>query len=94
MVFSSQYKKDLALSIKRKLPVNELDNIIKLLAEDKMLPINYYDHPLSGQLKGCRECHIRPNWLLIYRKSSDNDVEQLSLIRTGTHTDLFGRNRK
>ena len=94
IVFSSQYKKDLALAIKRKLPINELDNVIKLLAEDKMLPINYLDHPLSGQLKGCRECHIRPNWLLIYRKSTNNGVELLSLIRTGTHDDLFSRVRR
>ena len=75
------------------MPIDELDIVIQLLVEDKTLPSNYLDHPLAGQFSGCRECHIRPNWLLIYRKSNNNDVEWLFLIRTGTHSDLFGKNR-
>lgn len=75
------------------MPIDELDIVIQLLVEDITLPAKYLDHPLSGQFIGYRECHIRPNWLLIYRKSNNNDVELLSLIRTGTHSDLFGKNR-
>ena len=91
IVLSTQYKKDLSLAVRRGLPVNELDELVKLLAEDKQLPAKCHDHSLSGQFSSCRECHVRPDWLLIYRKSSATGVELLSLLRTGTHDELFGK---
>lgn len=90
IVISSQYKNDLKLARKRRLPENDLDNIIKMLIEDLPLPAKNKDHVLIGDYKGCRECHIRPDWLLIYRKEDDCIVKVLRLVRTGTHSDLFG----
>ena len=59
--------------------------VIRKIALNQILPSYYNDHQLSGSYQGCRECHIEPNWLLIYRLSK-NGVE---LIETGTHADLF-----
>ena len=87
IIWSSQFKKDYKLAMKRGLPIEELDNVIRLLAEDDPLPEKYKDHDLSGNWKGFRECHIQPNWLLIYRVFNNNLI--LSLARTGSHSDLF-----
>ena len=84
---STQFKRDLKLARKRGLDENLLDDIIKLLIEGKPLPKKNKDHTLVGDYKGCRECHITPDWLLIY--SIDNGVNLLTLVRTGTHSDLF-----
>jgi mRNA interferase YafQ len=65
--------------------MSKLRELISLLAEGRTLPPDYKDHPLSGQWKHCRDCHLEPDWLLIY-KIDGND---LHLIRTGTHSDLF-----
>lgn len=85
--FTKRYLKDLKLARKRNLPETQLNNIIKLLAEGKKLPEKYKDHSLSGNYIGFRECHIKPDWLLVYR--IDKTLEILYLIRTGTHSDLF-----
>lgn len=66
-----------------------LDETIALLAMGEALPEKYYDHALSGNWNGHRECHIQPDWLLIYR--CDDDVLVLTLTRTGTHSDLLGK---
>ena len=87
VIWSNQFKKDYKLAMKRGLPIEELDNVIRLLAEDNPLPEEYKDHELSGNWKGFRECHIQPNWLLIYRFFNNNLI--LSLTRTGSHSDLF-----
>ena len=87
IIWSSQFKKDYKLAMKRGLPIEELDNVIRLLAEDDPLPEKYKDHDLSGNWKGFRECHIQPNWLLIYRVFNNNLI--LSLARTGSHSDFF-----
>ena len=58
-----------------------------ILAEQKKLEDKYRDHGLSGEYKGFRECHIEPDWLLVYR--IDEDVLELFLFRTGSHSDLF-----
>ena len=87
IIWSSQFKKDYKLAMKRGLPIEELDNVIRLLAEDDPLPEKYRDHDLSGNWKGFRECHIQPNWLLIYHIFNNNLI--LSLARTGSHSDLF-----
>ena len=88
IVFTSQYKRDLKLALRRNLPEEKLNEVIKLLATDQPLPAANKDHALRGEFRGFRECHILPNWLLMYRK--DDLQLQLVLMRTGTHADLFG----
>lgn len=85
--FTSQYKRDLKLARKRGLDEALLDEIILLLINNKPLPEKNKDHPLKGDYKGCRECHITPDWLLIY--SVEKVVNLLTLVRTGSHSDLF-----
>jgi len=65
--------------------VNELLSVVNDLANDIPLPIKYRDHALSGALRDFRECHIRPDWVLIYKLES----ERLILVRTGSHAELF-----
>ena len=60
-------------------------DIVQLLAEDAYLPGRYHDHALLGDWQGFRECHIRPDWLLIYRRTPT----EIILVATGTHDDLF-----
>ena len=85
--FTKQYLKDLELMKRRNLPKSELDAVVKLLSEEKPLPKKYKDHPLKGNFRGYRECHIRPDWLLMYK--IDKQILTLVLVRTGTHSDLF-----
>ena len=89
IVVSSQYKSDLKLARKRSLPEKELDTVIRMLMEDTPLPAKHKDHALVNNYKNCRECHIRPDWLLLYMKEDDEEVKILRLVRTGTHSDLF-----
>jgi len=84
---TSQFKKDYKRSIKRGLEINKLDIAIELLANDGYLPPEYNDHQLTGDKKGLRECHIEPDWLLVYR--IDHGILVLVLTSTGTHSDLF-----
>ncbi len=90
IVFSSQYKKDVKLARKRNLPEEELNAVVFNLANDIPLAPKYRDHELLNQFKGFRECHIKPDWLLMYRKTSDGTLQILELVRTGSHSDLFG----
>ena len=87
VIWSTQFKKDYKLAMKRGYPIEELDRVIRLLAEDDPLPEKYKDHELSGNWRGFRECHVQPDWLLVYRIYNNNLI--LSLARTGTHSDLF-----
>lgn len=87
IVWTNQFKKDYKLSIKRGLDIELLDNAIRILADGNPLPVEYKDHQLSGNWKGHRECHIQPDWLLVYR--TEEDILILTLSRTGTHSDLF-----
>ena len=87
--FTGQYKKDLKLARKRHLPEDELNGIIFKLANDEVLPDSNRDHALTGDFTGARECHIKPDWLLIYSKEDDDALKILTLLRTGTHSDLF-----
>mgnify|MGYP000000125383 FL=1 len=98
IVYTGQYKRDLKRARKRQMPEDELNEVIRLLAEDQPLPIERKDHALTGEFSGLRECHIRPNWLLIYSKEdifptekggATKELHILNLIRTGTHADLF-----
>ena len=84
---TNQYLKDLKLARKRNFNENELDIVIKLLLEGIILPAKYHDHKLTGNYKGFNECHIMPDWLLIYQK--DTVIKLITLVRTGTHSDLF-----
>ncbi len=84
---TTQFKKDLKTIQKRGYNLDLLTNVIQLLADGQKLPEKNHDHPLSGNFVGCRECHITPDWLLIY-ELSDGDLI-LYLTRTGTHSDLF-----
>ena len=89
IVLSGQYKKDLKLARKRNLPEDELNKVIFNLANDTTLPPENKDHALSGNMAGFRECHIQPDWLLIYGKEDNDELHILNLVRTGTHSDLF-----
>ena len=86
---TAAFRRDLRRCIKRGLPRHELEAAAQLIAAEEALPAQYHDHALSGEFIGCRECHIRPDWLLIYR--IDHGALILVLTRTGTHADLFAR---
>lgn len=84
---TSQFKKDYKLAMKRGLKISLLKEIIADLANGNPLPDKNRDHPLTGNWVGHRECHILPDWLLIYR--IEDEVLVLTLVRTGSHSDLF-----
>jgi len=85
IIRGTQFKRDVKLAEKRGKDLGKLRELILLLANGEPLPPRYKDHPLSGEWKHYRDCHIEPNWLLLY-KIEGND---LYLVRTGTHSDLF-----
>jgi len=85
---TNSYKKDLRRVAKQGKDTLLLERVIDTLAAGIPLAPNHEDHPLKGgEYKGCRECHIQPDWLLVYR--IDNDVLELVLLYTGSHSDLF-----
>lgn len=84
---SSKFKKDYKLMQKRGYDLGLLKDAIKILENDEILPEKYHDHYLMGEYKGYRECHIAPDWLLIYKIEKSRLI--LGLARTGTHSDLF-----
>lgn len=87
VVLSNRFKKDLKLAAKRGLDLAELETVVNRLAAQQPLPDKNRDHSLTGDYIGFRECHIRPDWLLVYRVDGEDLV--LFLFRTGNHTDLF-----
>ena len=87
IVPSNQFKKDLKLAQKRGYDLDKIKKVISALANGETLEAKYRDHLLTGDYGGYRECHIQPDWLLIYLL--ENDVLTLTLIDTGTHSDLF-----
>lgn len=89
IVWTTQFKKDYKLALKRHMDIPLLDDIIRILSRGEPLPEKNRDHALTGDWVGHRECHILPDWLLVYR--IENDVLVLTLARTGTHSDLFGK---
>lgn len=86
---SSQFKKDLKQCIKRGLDIEKLKAVLALLQNGSVIPEKYRDHPLqpSKDFKNCRELHIEPDWLLVYKYSNESVI--LYLVRTGSHSDLF-----
>ena len=87
IVATTRFKKDLKLIIKRGYNIALMDAVITALAEEQTLPKKNHDHILQGNYDGCRECHITPDWLLIYEISEGELI--LYLTRTGMHSDLF-----
>lgn len=87
IVPSNQFKKDLKLAQKRGYDINLLKKVIAELADGKTLEAKYRDHLLTGDYGGYRECHIQPDWLLVYQIAGEQLI--LFLARTGTHSDLF-----
>ncbi len=85
--FTTTYKKSYKLMKKRGLDLSLLDEVVDLLRQGKQLDKKYRDHGLSGNFAGFRECHIKPDWLLIYL--IENDVLTLTLVDTGSHSDIF-----
>lgn len=84
--YSTKFKKDFKSCVKRRYKMTLLQQIIDILRVSDTLPSKYSNHNLTGNYAGYQECHIEPNWLLIYRR----DENELLLHRTGTHADLFG----
>lgn len=87
IVVSNKFKKDLIVASKRGFDLKLLNTVIQTLANGETLDPKYKDHPLIGNFVDFRECHIKPDWLLIYR--IDDEELELYLFRTGTHSDLF-----
>ena len=87
IVPTARFKKDLKLMLRRGYNPALLEVVVDTLACGQELPAKYKDHALIGNYKGCRECHITPDWLLIYE--IDGNELFLYLTRTGTHRDLF-----
>ncbi len=84
---TTKFQKDLRRIQKRGYNISLLTEVIKKLANGEQLPEKNKDHNLTGEFSGCRECHITPDWLLVYE--IDNNELILYLTRTGTHSDLF-----
>ena len=87
VVQTSGFKKELARAKKRGLSPEDFDEVVVMLKNDEPLPPKYKDHKLSGKFTGYRECHINPDWLLVYKKYKDELI--LMLTHTGTHSDIF-----
>ena len=87
IVASNRFKKDLKQAIKRKYKIELMQEVVDKLAAGESLDEKYRDHPLLGDYVGMLECHITPDWLLIYQVRENEVV--LFLSRTGTHSDLF-----
>ena len=83
---TTQFKKDVKRMQKRDKYFNEFKEVIDKIFGGQVQEPQYRDHALIGEYKGARECHIESDWLLIYERTED----ELVLIRTGTHSDLFG----
>lgn len=79
------YKKDLKRCLKRNYDIKKLLEVVDLLATYQTLPAKYRDHKMIGDYHDCRNCHLSPDWILLYRLDGD----ELHLVRTGSHSDLF-----
>lgn len=87
VILTGKFKKSLKVARKRGLDLLLLDRVVTMLQNNVPLEEKYRDHELKGRYQGFRECHIQPDWLLIYLK--DDGVLTLTLVDTGTHSDLF-----
>ena len=87
LVLTGKFKKGLKLAKKRGLDIKLLEDIVDKLQNGILLEEKHRDHELKGKFKGFRECHIQPDWLLMYL--IEDDVLVLTLVDTGTHSDMF-----
>ena len=87
IVASNQFKKDLKRAVKRGLKIEKLREVVNTLSREEALDEKFRDHALTGSYRDFRECHVEPDWLLIYR-TNEEELE-LFLFRTGSHADLF-----
>ena len=85
--YQTTFRKDYKRIKKRGYDIKQLETVITLLVTGQKLPQKYQDHSLNGDYKGCRECHITPDWLLVYEIKEKELL--LYLTRTGTHSDIF-----
>lgn len=88
VAFTSQFKKDMKCKRKQGAELAKIDEVITMLRSGEPLPERNRDHALSGTYHGHRECHIEPDWLLIYR--IDSNLLVLTAVRTGFHSELLG----
>ena len=86
LIYQKRFEKDIKKAKKRGGNMLKLESIVLKLLEEESLPLKNRKHKLTGKFEGYWECHIEPDWLLIYKKTS----EAIILVRTGTHSDLFG----
>jgi mRNA interferase YafQ len=84
---TSEFERNIKLIKKRDWDISLLKSIILLLEQGQQLPIHCKNHKLSGNMKGIWDCHIQPDWLLLYQKDEAN--KRIILVATGTHSDLF-----
>jgi len=84
---TNKFEKDFVKCLKRKLDANALAEVLEILEVSGKLPHKYKSHILSGNFSGYHECHIKPDWLLIWRQNDRSKI--IELARTGTHSDLF-----
>ena len=85
--FTNAYKKGYKRAKKRGLNMDLLDEVVDVLRNGEKLNAKYHDHALQGDFEGFRECHIQPDWLLVYLV--EDDILTLTLTDTGTHSDIF-----
>ena len=83
---STRFRRDVKRLRRQNVDLSEFESIVSVLVAEEQLDQRYRDHALVGNWKGFRECHIQPDWLLIYRIESD----ELQLARTGSHAELYG----
>lgn len=87
LIVTSQFKKDLKRVRKQGKELNLLQNVLQMLLDENELDVKYRDHALTGNYAGFRECHIQPDWLLVYMINHNELI--LTASRTGSHSDLF-----
>ena len=85
--FTNKFKKSYKLMKKRGYDMSLLESIIDTLRQGKKLDVKHRNHALTGDFRGYHECHIKPDWLLVYL--IENDILTLTMIDTGSHSDLF-----
>jgi mRNA interferase YafQ len=85
---TKQFEGDYKLMVKRGKDIKKLKIIMQQLVSQQPLESIYRDHSLTGNLRGHRDCHIEPDWILIYQ--IDRDLQEITFVRTGSHADLFG----
>lgn len=88
IIYSNKFKKSLKKCFKRGLDIEQLREVLKILENGGVLPPEYRPHKLSGKFQGNWECHIQPDWLLIWEQKDEDLI--LLLIDTGSHSDIFG----